>query len=135
MGLFAGRRPKNLGTKNGQLLPCPWKPNCVNSSTDAKTDPVHAIAPLKLPGTAESGWSALVAHVKGRERTTIVKEDPGYLLVEFKSRGMGYVDDVEFLLDAKGGVIQVRSASRLGIRDFGVNRARIESIRNQFIHG
>lgn len=135
MGLCAGRRPKDLGIKNGQLLPCRWKPNCVSSITDAQTDPAHAIAPLKLPGTAASGWSALVALVKGRERTTVIKEDAGYLLVEFKSRGMGFVDDVEFLLDAKGGVIQVRSASRLGVSDFGVNRARIESIRNQFIHG
>jgi uncharacterized protein (DUF1499 family) len=132
MGLFTGRRPKDLGVHDGQLLPCSWKPNCVNSMTDAGTDPSHAIAPFKLPGTPDAGWAALVALVRGRERVTIVKEESGYLHAEFKSRGMGYVDDVEFLLDAKGGVVQVRSASRLGIRDFGVNRARIESIRDQF---
>jgi uncharacterized protein (DUF1499 family) len=42
---------------------------------------------------------------------------------------MGYVDDVEFALDEKSGTIQVRSASRLGIRDFDVNRKRVEAIR------
>jgi len=44
---------------------------------------------------------------------------------------MGFVDDVEFLLDEKAGVIHVRSASRLGRSDFGVNRDRVETIRRQ----
>jgi uncharacterized protein (DUF1499 family) len=42
---------------------------------------------------------------------------------------MGFVDDVEFLADRASGVVHVRSASRLGRRDFGVNRARIEELR------
>ncbi|MBL8510073.1 MAG: DUF1499 domain-containing protein, partial [Betaproteobacteria bacterium] len=62
-------------------------------------------------------------------------EQPGYLYMEFKTPGLGYVDDVEFALDAKNNLIQVRSASRLGIRDFDVNRKRIEAIRAQFAVG
>ena len=42
---------------------------------------------------------------------------------------MRYVDDVEFWFDPVNMVIQVRSASRLGKGDLGVNRARIESLR------
>ena len=132
MGLFAGKRPANLGAKEGRLKPCSWKPNCVNSMTDATADPVHGIAPLKISVQADSGWAALIGILKGRERVTLVTETPGYVHAEFKSSGMGFVDDVEFMLDARAGVIHVRSASRLGIRDFGVNRSRVESIRQQF---
>lgn len=135
MGLFTGQRPEGLGEQNGQLKPCSWKPNCVNSTTDAGADPGHAIEPLKLTGNPEVAWASLVALVNGRERVSVVSETASYLYAEFKSRGMGYVDDVEFLLDAKSGVIHVRSASRLGVRDFGVNRARIESIRAQLTQG
>ena len=53
------------------------------------------------------------------------------MYAEFKSAGMGFVDDVEFALDEKSGLIQSRSASRLGIRDLDVNRKRIEAIRVQ----
>jgi uncharacterized protein (DUF1499 family) len=59
----------------------------------------------------------------------IVEEQPDYLYAEFETRWLKFVDDVEFLLDEPHGAIQVRSASRLGRRDFGVNRARIEAIR------
>jgi uncharacterized protein (DUF1499 family) len=64
-------------------------------------------------------------------RAKVVTAEPNYLYVEFTSKLMGYVDDTEFYLDEKAGVIQVRSASRLGRSDFGVNRERIESIRAQ----
>lgn len=132
MGLFAGRRPEGLGVHDDRLKPCSWKPNCVNSMSDAKVDPKHAIEPIRLHHQPEAAWATLVTQVKGWERVNVVTEAPGYLYAEFKSRGMGYVDDVEFLLDAKAGVVHVRSASRLGVRDFGVNRARIESIRAHF---
>jgi uncharacterized protein (DUF1499 family) len=67
--------------------------------------------------------------VKGMPRTTVISEKADYLYAEFKTAGMGFVDDVEFALDEKAGVIHVRSASRLGVRDFNVNRKRIEAIR------
>ena len=61
----------------------------------------------------------------------MIQDSPVYLYAEFKSAGLGFVDDVEFALDEKAGVIHVRSASRLGVRDFDVNRKRIEAIRAQ----
>jgi uncharacterized protein (DUF1499 family) len=63
-------------------------------------------------------------------RTTVVAAETGYLYAEFRSKLMGFVDDVEFLVDPAKGVIHVRSASRLGRRDFGVNRDRIERLRS-----
>ena len=65
--------------------------------------------------------------VRAQPRATIVRDEGNYLYAEFRSRLLGYVDDVEFYID--GGVIHVRSASRLGRRDFGVNRKRVETIR------
>jgi uncharacterized protein (DUF1499 family) len=92
-------------------------------------DAEHYVAPLKFRGDSATAWAALVAAVRGSGRTTIVTERPGYLHAEFTSRVLGFVDDVEFQLDAGARDIHVRSASRLGRSDFGVNRARIEAIR------
>jgi uncharacterized protein (DUF1499 family) len=128
MGLFAGSRPTDLGFKEGSFKPCPWKPNCVSSTAD-KGDAKHYIAPLALAGTPEESWAKLKTIVNGSPRVTVVTDTPGYIHAEFKTAGMGFVDDVEFALH--GGAIQVRSAARLGIRDFDVNRKRIEGIRAQ----
>ena len=131
MGLFAGKRPTGLGFTAGKFKPLPNKPNCV-SSTVATTDS-HYIAPIKFSGDAAVAWKKLLGLVNAHPRTTLVEQKPNYLCAEFKTATMGYVDDVEFALDAKAKVIQVRSASRLGIRDFGVNRKRIEALRAGFV--
>ena len=129
MGLFSGSRPDNLGVRDARLAPPRSSPNNVGSQIDPGTDPGHYIAPLRFKGDAGKAWAALRKLVDGIERIKVVKSEPDYLYLEFSTRLMGYVDDVEFYLDAKAGVIHVRSASRLGKSDFGVNRARIESIR------
>lgn len=67
--------------------------------------------------------------IQNMERTTIVTEAENYLYAEFKSKLLGFVDDVEFLIDDSAKVIHVRSASRLGQSDLGVNRNRVETIR------
>lgn len=69
--------------------------------------------------------------LNGMDRVRIVRADADYLHAEFRSAVLGFVDDVEFLFDAPG-VIQVRSASRTGYYDFGVNRERVETIRARF---
>lgn len=119
---FSGKRPTNLGVKDGKLAPCPGSPNCVNSQSD---NPQSKIEPLPLVSMAQ-----LKAAIASMERTTIIEEKSDYLYAEFKSKLMGYVDDVEFYLDSQAGVIHVRSASRLGKSDLGVNRQRIETIRS-----
>lgn len=130
MGLFSGSRPANLGYSAGKFAPPAWKPNSV-SSTVEKSD-AHFIEPLKFSGASAETWKNLHGIVKASPRVNVIVDRPGYLYAEFKSAGMGFVDDVEFALDEAANAIQVRSASRLGIRDLGVNRARIETIRTQF---
>ncbi len=130
MGLFAGRRPAGLGARDGRLAPPKRTPNCVSSQADAG-DREHYIEPLRFNGPPASAWAALKAALRAMERVHVVVDERGYLYAEFTSRLMGYVDDVEFLMDEKAGAIHVRSASRLGRRDFGVNRKRVESIRRR----
>ena len=129
MGLFSGTRPDHLGVRDGRLAPPKRTPNNVSSQADRNADAGHFIEPLRYRGDARKAWAALQAIVNGMQRVKVVKSEPNYLYAEFSSRLMGYVDDVEFFLDEKAGVIQVRSASRLGRSDFGVNRERVESIR------
>ena len=129
MGLFSGTRPDNLGVRDGRLTPPKRTPNNVNSQIDKSADPEHYIEPLRYTGDARQAWAALRKVVDGMDRVMVIKSEPNYLYAEFSTKLMRYVDDTEFYLDEKAGAIQVRSASRLGRSDFGVNRKRIESIR------
>ena len=131
MGLFTGKRPDGLGWNAGKLKPCSRKPNCVSSTTDPNADAAHFIEPLKISGDPVRAWSTLTGIIKAAPQAHVVRADAGYLQAEYSSKMMGYTDDVEFALDAGRKLIHVRSASRLGIRDFGVNRARIEDIRSR----
>jgi uncharacterized protein (DUF1499 family) len=128
MGLFSGTRPEGLGFNGGKFKAPTWKPNTV-SSTVEKSDDKHYIAPLAISGDADAAWNKLQAVVKAQRGATVVEAKPDYLYAEFKTAGMGFVDDVEFSLDKAANVIHVRSGSRLGVRDFGMNRNRIETIR------
>ena len=125
--LFAGSRPDGLGVSAGKLAPCRPTPNCVSSQAP---DPEHFVEPLRIAGPLRRGHGRAPegggVHVSGAR---IIRAEPGYLYAEFASRWLGFVDDVEFALDEGARVIHVRSASRLGRRDFGVNRARVEAIR------
>jgi len=129
--VFAGKRPSNLGVKDGRLSPVKSSPNNVSSQADP-SDARHHIAPLKFSGNGADAVTQLRRVVEGMERTRVIEHRQDYLYAEFRSRLMGYVDDVEFHVSEKEGVIHVRSASRLGESDFGVNRKRVEAIREHF---
>ncbi len=129
--IFSGQRPATLGVKDGQLATCPGSPNCVSSQAN-KADAEHYIKPLAYSGNATGAIAQLKDIINGMERTQIIESSDDYIYAEFTSNLMGFVDDVEFYADAANGVIQVRSASRLGQSDLGVNRKRIEAIRQQF---
>jgi uncharacterized protein (DUF1499 family) len=129
---FSGKRPSTLGVKDNKLSLCPNSPNCVNSQTPG-SDKQHSIAPLAYRSNPEQAMMRLKSVVQGMERTKIVTDQKDYLHVEFTTALMGFVDDVEFYLDPKSGVIHVRSASRLGQSDMGVNRKRVEEIRAKLL--
>ena len=119
--MFSWRRPGNLGVREGRLAPCKRTPNCV-SSQDDPADAAHYIAPLE--GTMADVRNAL----RRMPRVRIITESRDYIYAEFRTRLLRYVDDVEFYFD--GRVVHVRSCSRLGRRDFGVNRRRVETLRS-----
>lgn len=129
MGLFAGKRPTDLGVHDGRLKPPPATPNCVSSQSAGG---YSKIAPLAYVGDGKAAWAKLHALVAAMPAATIVEYRADYLYAEFRSKWLGFVDDVEFYLDQAAGVIQVRSASRLGRKDFGVNRQRVETVRKNF---
>jgi uncharacterized protein (DUF1499 family) len=120
--MFSWRRPDNLGVTNGRLAPCKRSPNCVSSQADP-SDKEHYIAPLAFAGSIAD----LRAAIEALPLVTIVREERSYLYAEFRTPILRFVDDVEFLRE--GSVVHVRSASRLGRRDFKANRRRVEQLR------
>ncbi len=129
--IFSGTKPDNLGVKDGKLADCPNSPNCVSSQSPS-SDETHFIQPLKYSSTTEKALTDLKNVIESEDRTKMIEESSNYLYAEFKTALMGFVDDVEFYLDSSTNTIHVRSASRLGQSDLGVNRKRIETIRTKF---
>jgi len=124
-------RPDTLGLKDGRLAPCPSSPNCV-SSQSPPGDHTHFAEPLGFTGTAAEARRRLLAVLETMPRVKIVQADERYIRAEFTSAIFRFVDDVEFLVDEPGNVIHVRSASRVGYSDLGVNRKRVDKIRRLF---
>jgi uncharacterized protein (DUF1499 family) len=126
--VFSWKRPENLGLKDGKLARCRRTPNCVSSQTDP-ADAEHYIAPIAFKGDAPGALAAVRKALDSMARSTVVRHEANYLHAEFRSKLMRFVDDVEFTFDEGAGLIHVRSAARLGRRDYGVNRARVEALR------
>jgi uncharacterized protein (DUF1499 family) len=125
----SGTRPSTLGVKEGRLAPCPDSPNCVSSqSADAK----HGIDPIAYTTSVEEARNRLEKIVRAMPRTKAVRLEEDYICLECSSRLFRFVDDVEFWFDDASKVIHCRSASRKGYSDLGVNRKRVERIREQF---
>ena len=117
-----------MATREGRLAACPNTPNCVNSQETGRS----GVAALAFSDSASSAFARLKRIVSSLPRTRIVEATDDYLHAEVRSRIFGFVDDVEFIVDAPGSCVHVRSASRVGYSDFGVNRARVEAIRVRF---
>ena len=128
--MFSWKRPDNLGVKDGRLAPPKRTPNSVSSQADP-ADAEHYIAPIPFKGDSIAALAAVRKAVESMQGSTVIRHDGSYLYAEYRTRLMRFVDDVEFYFDAKAGLIHVRSSSRLGRRDFGVNRARVESLRRR----
>ena len=140
-GMLRGTPPDNLGLRDGKLQPPSQTPNSVSSQADLWPGHPQAeyarIAPLALGADVKSGgkddgpatMARIQAIVQATPGATVVKAENGYLYATFTTPLMKYTDDVEFWFDAAQGVVQVRSASRLGRKDLGANHARVEAIR------
>lgn len=125
-GVFTGTPPTDIGIHKEQLSNCPTSPNCVSSSA---SDDEHYIAPLEYAAEQDAIRDQLVAIIKNQPRTEIIEQTDDYVLVEFTSRLMGFVDDAEFYFLPDGKTVAMRSAARLGESDLGVNRRRLEQFR------
>ena len=141
-GMLRGAAPTDLGLKNGQLKPPANNPNSVSSQAALHAShPFRAyadIAPLAYTGdgaAALAEFARAVAMVKAMPGTTVVEEKPGYVYAQCQTRWLKFTDDLELALDTSARVIHVRSASRVGRGDLGVNRARVEEIRSAMAGG
>ena len=124
----SGTKSTMLTAEGNRLSGCPDRPNCVSSEAQ---DARHAIAPLRLNGDSAAAWAAIRDVVGKLPRSRIVKATDRYLHAECKSRLFGFVDDLELQLDLATGVAAIRSAARSGYSDLGVNRKRVEALRQQ----
>jgi uncharacterized protein (DUF1499 family) len=118
-----------LGVSNGRLAECPDSTNCV--STQA-ADPEHHMDPIPFTQSAEEAQQQLKAVIRSMPRSRIVNSISGYIHAEFSSPLFGFVDDLEVAIDETEQLIHFRSASRTGLSDLGVNRKRMDQIRQQF---
>ena len=132
-GLFGSSAPNDLGVREGKLKPPSATDNSVSSQAALYPDnPQHQaaqIAPLPLRGDGPMTIAKIRAVVEATASAKIVKSDADYLYAQYTTALMKFVDDVEFWYDPAAQAIQVRSASRIGKGDMGVNRKRIEAVR------
>lgn len=134
LGLLSGRTPDDLGVKDGRLKPPSATENSVSSQAALHPDhPMRAyaeIAALPLKGNGPATMARLTELLQAMPGVTIVRnQGDGYLYAQCTSRWMKFVDDLELWFDPANKVVQVRSASRVGRKDFGVNRQRVEKLR------
>jgi uncharacterized protein (DUF1499 family) len=134
MALFscAGTRPAGLGVHDGRLRPCPPSPNCVCSED---SDKGHGVAGLAFTGDPAAAFARAGEAALSLPNTKLIGETGDYMHFESTSALMGFVDDLELQLMPGRDEIAVRSASRLGHGDLGVNRKRVEELRATFAAG
>ena len=133
LGLLRGKASADLGVKQGKLKGLSSTPNCVSSQAHLYADHPQrlysSIEPLALRGDGAATIAKLETIVQRTANATLIESTPDYVYAQYTTSLMKYVDDVEFWFDPVGSNIAVRSASRLGQRDFDANRKRIEAVR------
>ncbi len=133
LGFLRGKPPQDIGLKDGKLKRPSKTENSVSSQAALWPDHPRLayaqIEPLAYTGSGEDAMKKLAAVLTAMPRTRIISNEANYLYAQCDTALVKYTDDIEFALDEAASVIHVRSASRLGQKDFGVNRARVEAIR------
>ena len=130
--LFAAETGRRIIHDDGQkrLKPCPKTRNCVSSYDKGN---LRYIEPFRYKCRRGQARNALIEIITSMKRTEIVTSEADYIHAAFKSLVFRFKDDVEFLFEDDRKVIHVRSASRVGYSDLGVNRRRVEEIRRKFL--
>ncbi len=133
-GLLSGKQPNNIGVSSERLKPPSKTRNSVSSQAHLHADHIQmqyaSIEPLPFKNNnAANSMQVLLSVLKSMPGVTIVDAKPDYIYAQSTTKVLKFVDDVEFWVNPAKSVIDVRSASRLGREDFGVNRSRVEAIR------
>lgn len=124
------RSGKPPGLVAGKLSMCPDKPNCVSS--EQHNDVEHYLEPVTLQ-FATSPDSVTVIKTVIVDMGGVIQEQHGeYIAAVFSSSVFGFVDDLEVRVDPRERLLHIRSASRVGYGDAGVNRKRIERFRKLY---
>jgi uncharacterized protein (DUF1499 family) len=133
LGLLRGKPPDGLGVREGKLKRPSFTPNSVSSQADLYPDHPQReyarIAALPAADGARPAVQRLRQVIELMPGAVVVEQRDDYLYAQFETRLLRFVDDAEFWFDPAAGAIQVRSSSRIGRKDFCVNRARVETIR------
>ncbi len=124
-----GELPRNKPLVPPMIEPCPETPNCVSSISNST---VQGIEPFSYEGYDTGiAWKAMLSAIKMEKRVIIIKDTGSYLHAECRTL-LGFVDDVEFMAETRKSLLHVRSASRVGLWDLGVNGRRVDRIRDRF---
>jgi uncharacterized protein (DUF1499 family) len=118
--------PLDYDAFDDEFEECPESPNCVSSLAN---DERHRIEPISLASDDPEVWLSVVRRIRDDSKATIIIQSDYYLMAEYRSTVFAFVDDLELLLRDDRTTVDVRSASRLGYWDWGVNRARVEKLR------
>ncbi|MDX9730834.1 MAG: DUF1499 domain-containing protein [Bdellovibrionales bacterium] len=113
-----------------RLVDCPNSPNCISTQS---RDPEHAIVPFTYSKPLDEAIFALKAEMAKIPHAKLIKEDGPYFHFECRTKVFRFIHDIEFLFDEQTKTLRFRSASRFGYSDWGVNRERMEDIRNKIL--
>ena len=104
--------PNQISANSNELPECVVKTHCVRENFKVK-DLEHA-------------FNKATKIVSETPRTKIIEQTKSYLHAEAKTKWRRYTDDLLLKAIPEEGIIQVRSESRVGIGDNGVNQRRVD---------
>ena len=133
LGFLRGQPPSNMGVSEGRLKRPSATPNSAHSQADlwpGDAQQAYArVAPLALQRDGPATIARLKTLLEAMPGVEVVQSRPDYVYATCQTKLLKFVDDFEAWFDPAAGVVQVRSASRIGRKDLGVNRARVEALR------
>ena len=137
-GALRGTQPTDLGVKDGRLKAPSATRNSVSSQAALYPEHPHkgyaSIEPLPLKNRdAVASLTALSKALQSVLGVTVVDQQPDYVYAQAQTRWLNFVDDMEFWANPATGVVELRSASRLGREDLGANRQRMEAVRVAYL--
>lgn len=114
----------------GSFTACSPAPHCVSSQ--AAAGGFQYVEPFRFDGSAVAAHRALSQMLRNDKKATVKADDGNFVHATFQTT-IGFVDDVTFLINADKHLIDVKSSSRIGLSDLGVNHRRVDRLRKEFV--